>query len=157
MRRECQIVVSCEAGPREIGHIAAGTTAARSLAVCRAGELFLDYGAMFLEIPLLVLGAIRWTRAQPRPGVIAAAIIVATCATMISSSITVARNGERGVAIDALTVLAIAGLVLVVLVHVISRLPDRRDDELVTAARALAPGAQHPRHEKVEFVDLPRF
>jgi hypothetical protein len=105
-------------------------------AMCMCDEAPL-LAAMALEVPFLLIGALRWRNPVPRPGVVLAALLTATAATMIASMITLTLGRDASLVIRAYRTLALAGAALAVLVHVAARRPRPRASEPIATARAI--------------------
>lgn len=92
---------------------------------------------MALEVPVLLIGSLRWRNPVPRPGVVLAALLAATATTMIASTISLALGRDAPMVIRAYRTLALAGATLAVLVHVAARRPRPRASEPIARARAI--------------------
>ncbi|HSS03231.1 MAG TPA: hypothetical protein VLM79_39480 [Kofleriaceae bacterium] len=93
--------------------------------------------AMAIEVPFLLIGAMRWRNPVPRPGVVLAALLAATATTVVASTITMAVGSDAQMVIRAARTLALAGAALAVLVHVTARRPGLHASELLATARAM--------------------
>ena len=105
-----------------------------AMCICNEAPLL---AAMALEVPFLLIGALRWRNPVPRPGVVLAALLAATATTMIASMTTLALALDASQVIRAYRTLAVAGAALAVLVHVAARRPRPRPSAPIATARAL--------------------